>query len=111
MILKKSMILMEADAPIFHSPCHLLLMLRLLTGALFSICVRQAGLLETILYLVICRDALLVEKCVISLHKDDLVCIEGRLVLTHSRIDGDLVPLAEILASNAILLQTTPKES
>lgn len=62
-------------------------------------------------FLVICRDVVLVEKCVNSLHKDDLVCIEGRLVLTHLRSDADLVPLAEILASDVILLQTTPKES
>jgi hypothetical protein len=62
-------------------------------------------------FLVTCRDALLVERCVKSLHQDDLVCIEGRLVLTYLRSDRDLVPLAEIFASDVILLQTTPKES
>jgi hypothetical protein len=59
---------------------------------------------------VICRDQLLVERCLQSLHKGDVICIEGRLVLTLLRSDGDLVPLAEILASDVIPLKETEQE-
>ncbi len=61
-------------------------------------------------FLVICRDLLLAERCLKSLHKGDLVCIEGRLVLTLLRSDADLVPLAEILASDVLLLKETAEE-
>jgi hypothetical protein len=56
-------------------------------------------------FLVICRDPLLIETCLQSLHKGDLICIEGRLVLTLLESDADVVPLAEILASNVLLLK------
>jgi single-stranded DNA-binding protein len=55
-------------------------------------------------FLVICQDRLLIERCLKSLHKGDVVCVEGRLVLTLLRTNGDLVPLAEILANDVILL-------
>jgi single-stranded DNA-binding protein len=55
-------------------------------------------------FLVICRDRLLRERCVQDLHQGDIICVEGRLVLTLLRSNGDLVPLAEILASEVILL-------
>ena len=55
-------------------------------------------------FLVICRDPLLVEKCLKSFSKGDVVCVEGRLVLTQLRSGGDLLPLAEILASEVLLL-------
>jgi hypothetical protein len=55
-------------------------------------------------FLVIGHYPLLVEKCLQSLHKGDVICVEGRLVLTLLRSDGDIVPLAEILASDVILL-------
>jgi Single-strand binding protein family len=53
---------------------------------------------------VICRDPLLVERCLKSFNKGDIVCVEGRLVLTVLRSDRDLVPLVEILASEVLLL-------
>jgi len=56
-------------------------------------------------FLVIYRERELVEWCFQSVHKDDLICVEGRLVLTFLNSDGDLVPLAEILASDVILLR------
>jgi hypothetical protein len=56
------------------------------------------------IFLVISRDLLLVERYLSSLHKGDMVCVEGRLVLTPLRALGELVPLAEILASEIILL-------
>lgn len=46
-------------------------------------------------FLIICRDPLLFEQWVGSLKREDVVCVEGRLVLTNVRSDGDLVPLAE----------------
>src|SRR5579859_156010 len=55
-------------------------------------------------FLVICREHSLVDKCLESFHKGDVVCIEGSLVLTLLPSDGDLVPLAEILACDVILL-------
>jgi len=55
-------------------------------------------------FLVICRDRLLIERCLYGFHPGDIVCVEGRLVLTLLRSDGDLVPLAEILASEVIPL-------
>lgn len=55
-------------------------------------------------FLVIVRDPELVERCLQSLHKGDVICVEGRLVLTLLRSDGDIVPLAEVLASDVILL-------
>lgn len=55
-------------------------------------------------FLVICRDPLLIEKCLQSLHKGDLVCAEGRLVLTQLLEGETLLYLAEILASDVILL-------
>lgn len=55
-------------------------------------------------FLVICRERVLVERCFQSVHKGDLICVEGRLVLTFLRSHGALVPLAEILASDVILL-------
>jgi hypothetical protein len=55
-------------------------------------------------FLVICRDPLLVKRCGTSLHKGDVVCVEGRLVLTYLRCSRDPVPLAEILASDVIVL-------
>jgi hypothetical protein len=61
-------------------------------------------------FLVICRDLLLVKKCLKVLHKGDLIGVEGRLVLTLLRSDGDLVPLAEILASEVILLKETQQD-
>jgi hypothetical protein len=54
-------------------------------------------------FLVICRDPFLVERCLQSLQKGDLVCVEGRLVLTLLRSEGELLPLAEILANDVIL--------
>jgi hypothetical protein len=54
---------------------------------------------------VICQDLLLAERCLNALHVGDLICVEGRLVLTLLRSDGNLVPLAEILASDVILLK------
>ena len=62
------------------------------------------------MFLIICRDSLLVEMCLKSLHKGDLVCIEGRLVLTLLNSDNDLVPVAEILANTALLLKATTEE-
>ena len=56
------------------------------------------------LLVVICREPLLIEKCLRSLHKGDLTCVEGRLVLTSLRCDGDIVPLAELLANEILLL-------
>jgi hypothetical protein len=53
---------------------------------------------------IICRKPLLTERCFQSFHKGDLVCVEGRLVLTLLRSDADLVPLAEILASDVLLI-------
>jgi hypothetical protein len=61
-------------------------------------------------FLIICRDSLLIETCLKSLRKGDLVCIEGRLVLTLLRNSNDLVPLAEILASTVLLLKETAEE-
>lgn len=55
-------------------------------------------------FLVICRDRALMERCLHSFHQGDVACVEGRLVLTCLRSNGDLVPLAEILASDVILL-------
>jgi len=55
-------------------------------------------------FLVICRDHVLVEKCLKSLQKGDVICVEGRLVLTLLRSEGQLLPLAEILASDVIPL-------
>lgn len=55
-------------------------------------------------FLVICRDRLLIERCLQFFYQGDAVCVEGRLVLTFLRSDSDLVPLAEILASDVILL-------
>jgi single-stranded DNA-binding protein len=55
-------------------------------------------------FLVICRDHLLVERCLQTLRKGDVVCVEGRLVLTLLRSEGELLPLAEILASDVFLL-------
>jgi hypothetical protein len=55
-------------------------------------------------FLIISRDLLLIDRCMQSLHKGDLVCVEGRLVLTLLRSGGDLVPLAEILANEIIQL-------
>ncbi|HZO73627.1 MAG TPA: single-stranded DNA-binding protein [Ktedonobacteraceae bacterium] len=55
-------------------------------------------------FMVICRAPLLIERCLQSLHKDDLVCVEGRLVLTQLLNGEDLLYLAEILASDVILL-------
>jgi hypothetical protein len=55
-------------------------------------------------FLVICRDPLLFERWACSLKRGDVVCVEGRLVLTELRCDGDLVPLAEILAETMNLL-------
>jgi single-stranded DNA-binding protein len=59
-------------------------------------------------FLIICRERVLVEKCLQSLHKGDLIGVEGRLVLTYLSSDGDIVPLAEILASDVILLTEHP---
>lgn len=59
---------------------------------------------------VICRDPLLIERCLNVLHKNDLICVEGRLVLTLLRSERDLVPLAEILASDVILLKEAGKD-
>ncbi len=55
-------------------------------------------------FLIICRDRTLIERCLHRFHQGDIACVEGRLVLTYLRSDGDLVPLAEILASDVILL-------
>lgn len=60
---------------------------------------------------VICRTQLLVEKCLQSLHEGNIICVEGRLVLTLLRSGGDLVPLAEILASDVILLTETEEQN
>ncbi len=57
-------------------------------------------------FLVICRDPFLIEKCPNVLHKSDLVCVKGRLVLTLVRSGEDLVPLAEILVSDVILVSS-----
>lgn len=59
-------------------------------------------------FLVICRDSLLIERCLRSFHKADVVCVEGRLVLTLLRCDGEPVPLAEILANDVIPLVGNP---
>jgi hypothetical protein len=56
------------------------------------------------IFLVICREPLLIEKCLRSLQKGDVICVEGCLVLTLLRSHEDLVPLAEILASNIVLI-------
>jgi single-stranded DNA-binding protein len=61
-------------------------------------------------FLVVCRVQLLIEKCLQSLHKGDVVCVEGRLVLTLLCSDEDLVPLAEILASEVILLKEAEED-
>ncbi len=61
-------------------------------------------------FLVICRDHSLIERCLQFFHQGDLVCIEGRLVLTHLLSDGNLVPLAEILANDVILLRECASE-
>lgn len=55
-------------------------------------------------FLVICRDRALIERCLHSFHQGDVACVKGRLVLTCLHSNGDLVPLAEILASDVILL-------
>lgn len=62
-------------------------------------------------FLVICRDRLLAERCLNDLHTGDLICVEGRLVLTLLHCYGDIVPLAEILASDVILLKEAEKEN
>lgn len=61
-------------------------------------------------FLIICHDSLLIEMCLKPLHKGDMICIEGRLVLTLLRSGTDLVPLAEILASTVLLLKETAEE-
>ncbi len=58
-------------------------------------------------FLVICRGSALVRKCVESLHKGDLVYIEGRLVLTTFRVGDYFWQLHEILASEVIPLHAT----
>ncbi len=58
-------------------------------------------------FLVICRGSTLVEKSVQSLRKGDLVCIEGRLVLTTFRVGDYFWQLHEILASEVIPLRGT----
>jgi single-stranded DNA-binding protein len=55
-------------------------------------------------FLVICREPLLVENVLKSFHEGDVVCIEGRLVLTLLNSDSDLVPVAEILASSVLVI-------
>jgi hypothetical protein len=55
-------------------------------------------------FLVICRDPLLVGSVLEACYKDDVVCVEGRLVLTLLRCGGDNVPLVEVLASEVVLL-------
>lgn len=55
-------------------------------------------------FMVICRDPLLIERCLQSLREGDLVCVEGRLVLTQLLKGETLLYLAEILASDVILL-------
>jgi single-stranded DNA-binding protein len=62
-------------------------------------------------FLVICRNNLLGERCLQSLQEGDLVCVEGRLVLTLLNSDGTQVPLAEILASEVILLSRNASPS
>lgn len=61
-------------------------------------------------FMVICRDPQLIERCLQSLQKGDLVCVEGRLVLTQLRNGEDLLYLAEILASDVILLTKRSQE-
>jgi single-stranded DNA-binding protein len=56
------------------------------------------------IFLVTCRDYLLVERCLQTLRKGDVVCVEGRLVLTQLHSEGEFLPLAEILANDVILL-------
>lgn len=55
-------------------------------------------------FLVVCRDATLVEHCLHSLQKGDIICVEGRLVVTLLHSEGTDVPLAEILAHKVIVL-------
>ena len=55
-------------------------------------------------FMVVCRDSLLLEKCLQSFSKDDLVCVEGHLVLTQLLNGEAILYLAEILASEVILL-------
>lgn len=55
-------------------------------------------------FLVVCRERVLLERCLSSFHQGDLLCVEGRLVLTFLHSDGAIVPLAEILASDVMLL-------
>lgn len=60
-------------------------------------------------FLVVCRDSALVERVLQSVHPGDLLYVEGRLVLTQMslRTGGDVVPLAEILASEVLVLKVT----
>jgi hypothetical protein len=55
-------------------------------------------------FLVISRDLLLIERCIKTLHKGDIICVEGRLVLTPFLVNRNLVPLAEILTHEILLL-------
>lgn len=55
-------------------------------------------------FIIVIREPALVEKCLQLLHQGALVCIEGRLVLTGMRVDGVILPLAEILASGVTSL-------
>jgi hypothetical protein len=55
-------------------------------------------------FLVVCRDPALVEYCSHSLQRGDVVCVEGRLVVTLFNSEGTDVPLAEILARQVIVL-------
>ncbi|HTI13737.1 MAG TPA: hypothetical protein VL461_04080 [Dictyobacter sp.] len=56
------------------------------------------------------QDPALVERCLRSLQKGTVVCIEGRLVLTLLRGREGLLPLAEILAHDVIPLTNVDKQ-
>lgn len=62
-------------------------------------------------FMIICRDHVLIEKCVSSLKKGDIVCVEGRLTLTELRVGYDDVPLVEILAHDIVAITEIPKIS
>jgi|SRR5579871_1808193 single-stranded DNA-binding protein len=51
---------------------------------------------------VICREPALTKRWIDNLQKGDILCVEGRLVLTLFRSEGELLRLPEILASDII---------
>jgi single-stranded DNA-binding protein len=62
-------------------------------------------------FLVVCRNPALVEHCLYSLQKGDVVCVEGRLVVTLLNSEGTDVPLAEILAHKVIVPDAEKRSS